>query len=236
MKIQVRPIGPRLAIVLPDAMLEQLRIAEDTVLELNLTADGKGVEIRPVPKDTPMGESTQRFNLIQKRLSPSARRLLEFLETHPGRFYPPEEVRLSKARSANRDDVIIACGRAAFHDPRVLMLAGRIGYLGEGVEAADIQPDWPFRPAPPSRSDRAAQKDAIVLRYLDAHRGRLLPREEIYAELHRQWRGEGSVLLRDVDICSARLAFGHPNIVVHDSRIGLLPQGLAEVSGQTLST
>jgi len=237
MKIQVRPIGSRLAIVVPDAMLEQLGIAEDTLLELNLTDDGEGIEIRPVPKDEPVGESTQWFDPIQKRLSPAARRLLDFLEAHPGHFYEPDEVRLGrKTRSASQDDVFIACGRAALHEPRVLMVAGRIGYLAEGVEAAAIAPDWSFQPLRSPKSDRAARKDAVVLRHLNANRGRLVPREEVYAELHRKWRGEGSILLRDVDVCAARLAFGHPGIVVHGTRVGLLPKGLAGVSDQGIST
>jgi antitoxin component of MazEF toxin-antitoxin module len=237
LKIQLRPIGARLALVLPDAILDQLGIAEDTVLELNIIDDGKGLEIRPVPKDEPAGESTQWFNLIQPRLSPAARRLLDHLRAHAGCFFEPEEVPLGrKTKSASQDAVFVVCGRAAFHDPQVLMLAGRIGYLAEGVEATTVQPEWSFQPLTISKSDRAAHKDAIVLRHLNANRGRLVPREEVYGELHRQWRGEGSILLRDVDMCAARLAFGHPGIVVHGTRVGLLPKGLAGVSGQGIST
>ena len=86
MKIQLRPLGQRLAIVLPDAILDQLGIGEDTVLDLQITDDRQGVEIRPTPL-APEPDSTERFTRIERRLSPGARRLIGFLEKRLGEAY-----------------------------------------------------------------------------------------------------------------------------------------------------
>jgi hypothetical protein len=84
----------------------------------------------------------------------------------------------------------------------------------------DLEPGWSSALRRADTSPRAAAKDAIVLRLLRAHPGRTFAREEVYEVLHREWRGEGGIMLRDVDACAARLAFGEPGIVLAGARVG----------------
>jgi hypothetical protein len=57
---------------------------------------------------------------------------------------------------------------------------------------------------------------------LRANQGSLLDRDDVFGELHGKWTGDGGIMLRDVDMCAARLAFGHPGIVVSQGKTGLL--------------
>ena len=217
MRIQLRPIGQRLAIVLPDSMLDQLGIGADTVLDVSFTKDNQGVEIRAAPEEPHL---TERFSPIQARLSPGAEKLLVFLKAHEGTFFHPKD--LPSKRKVNKDRVFVACGRAAFFDPHVLIVRGRIGYLADPDRV--FEPDWSFAAFNASKSSRAAEKDRIVLRLFEANPSRLLDRDEVYGGLHRQWQGDGGIMLRDVDMCAARLAFAHWQIVVRHGQVGLVEQ------------
>lgn len=222
MKLQLRPIGQRLAIVLPDALLEQLGIDEHTALDLDLTEDGRGIVVRRATSEAPAPDSTERFNMVKSRLSPAAKRLLKQLESSPGTFLADHEVRTGKRmRIASDSDVLVACGRLALHDPRVLMIRGRIGVVPEGTDPADFEPDWSFVHPHVDRSRRGSTKDQIVLRHLMEHRGELIPREEVYAHLHRRWKGEGGIMIRDVDMCAASLAFSRADVVVCGCCVGV---------------
>ncbi len=221
MRIQVRPIGQRLAIVLDDAMLEQLGIGPDSVLELSMTADDKGIEVRPVDPAILREEKVKEFHPVQLRLAPKAKRLLAFLQRNEGQFFERSELKLGrKLANSSKSEVFITCGRVLFYEPRTVLLRGRMGYLPADQDVASFQPDWSFRPLPLERSPRSAKKDNIVLRLLQAHPGRYFDRDQLYDQLHDRWRGAGGIVQRDADISAARLGFGHPMVEVRGGKLG----------------
>jgi antitoxin component of MazEF toxin-antitoxin module len=66
------PIGNGLGLVIGEAMLDLLNIDRETPLELRVSLDGKGIEIRPVREDDPhhqrLAESTDRMMDIHEEV------------------------------------------------------------------------------------------------------------------------------------------------------------------------
>ncbi len=222
MKIQVRPWGQRRAIILDDAILDQLGIKEDSLLELTYTEDNEGLILRPAERE-PDEVALLETNFIQRKSSPRSERVLRFLRSTRGQFHEPDSVPLGKRFSAQSGgDLFAYCGRAAFEDEFVTILRGRIGYRFEKVTMETLRPEWEFRQKAYSISSTARRKDQIVLALLASQKGRFFTRQEIFQQLHRRWRGPGGIMLRDVDICGARLAFTRPDALVFASSLAII--------------